>query len=86
MAGLAGMAQGNMNQALSGLARAADLEEARKNAGMQMKRAFRQQQVGGTMSGAAAGATIGSTWGAPGAIIGGIIGALAGYGTSTYAG
>ncbi len=85
MSGIAGMGQGNMRQSLSGLRRAADLEEAREIAGMQMKQAYKQQVVGGTMSGVGAGAMIGAASGPVGAVIGGLIGGVVGYGGSSLA-
>lgn len=87
MAGLAGLGQGGMQSALSGLARSSSLEEARKNTGMQMKQAYKSQVIGGTMSGVASGAMIGATVGGPwGALVGGIIGGVVGYGASSSAG
>lgn len=90
MAGIAGMAQGNMNTALNGLKRASDLQEQREFTGMQMKQAYRQQQTSAVMSGAATGATTGALIGAKsgsaggpvGAIVGAVIGAGVGYGAS----
>ncbi len=86
MAGIAGMAQGNMNSALNGLKRASDLQEQRELTGMQMKQAYRQQQTSAVMSGAAAGALIGAKSGSAGgpfgAIVGAVIGAGVGYGAS----
>lgn len=86
MAGLAGLGQGGMQSALSGLARSSSLEEARKNTGMQMKQAYKSQVIGGTMSGVATGAMIGAEVGPWGALIGGIIGGVVGYGASSSAG
>lgn len=89
MAGIAGMGAAQRDQALGGLKRAADLEEARKLTGMQMRQAYRQQQLSGAMSGVGAGAMIGSivpgVGTAVGALVGGIIGGVVGYGAASYA-
>lgn len=66
--------------ALSGLRRAAVLEEGRENTNRQLKAAEKQQKISTTVTGAATGASIGASYGGmSGGPWGAVIGAGVGY-------
>jgi hypothetical protein len=81
--GLTGFGQGQKQDAMNALGKAADMEQTRKLKNEQANQARKagNAQLGstlGTMGGMALGAEFGMVGGPMGALIGGVVGALAG--------
>ena len=83
MAGIVGMSLGARNTALSGMKRAADLEEAQENTNRALKENYKNTRKASIASGMAVGAQIGATFTPVGAVIGAVIGGLVGWGASS---